>query len=74
MAVDAYVTVNNCVTCTKNRVAPRKNSNNMYLFPAKAPLEFFSIDLLRELITTSQGNRFLLVFTDGFLKLVRPYL
>ena len=71
MAVDAYGTVKNCVTCAKNRVTLRKNSKNMHLFPAKAPLEFVSIDLLGERITTSQGNRFLLVITDRFPKLVR---
>ena len=43
----------------------------MHLFPAKATLEFISINLLEELITTLKGNRFLLVITDRFSKLVR---
>ena len=71
MAVDAYGTVKNCHTCAKNRVTPRKNSKHMHLFPAEAPLKFVTIDLLGELITTSQRNRFLLVIKERFSKLVR---
>ena len=43
----------------------------MRLFPAKAPLEFVSIDLLGELIRTKRGNWYLLVIVDRFSKLVR---
>ena len=71
IAADAYGTVKNCVTYAKNRVTLRKNSKQKHLFPAKAPLEFVSIDILGDLITTSQGKRFLLVITDRFSKLVR---
>lgn len=43
----------------------------MGLFPPKAPLEFISIDILGELIKTKRNNRYLLVITDRFSKLVR---
>ena len=71
MAVDCYAVSKNCVTCARNRVLLRRNSKPMRLFPSSAPLEFLAIDLLGELIRTPRGNRFLLVITDRFSKLVR---
>ena len=71
MAVDCYATVKNCVTCAMNRVKLRKRAKVMRLFPAKAPLEFVSSDLLGELIRTRRGNRFVLVIVDRFSKLLR---
>lgn len=38
------------------------------LFPAAAPLKFMSIGLLREIINTKRGNRFLLIITGLFSK------
>ena len=71
MAVDCYATVKNCVTCVKNRIALRKRAKFVGLFPATTPLEFVSIDILGELIRTRRGNKFLLVITDRFSKLIR---
>ena len=71
LAVDAYATVRNCVECAKERVKLRHKTKSLKLLPAKAPLESISIDLLGELIRTPRGNRWLLVITDRFSKLVR---
>ena len=71
MAVDCYATVKNCVTCSKDRDKLRKRADFMRLFPAKAPLEFISINLLGELIRTKRGNKHLFVIVDRFSKLVR---
>ena len=71
MSVDCYATVKNCVTCAKNRIFLRKNKNYLNLFLAEAPLEFFAIDILGELLRTPRGNRFLLVISYRFSKLVR---
>lgn len=70
MAIDAYSVVRNCVACTEERVKLRKVTKELQLFPARAPLEFISMDLLGELITTPRKNRWLLVITDRFTKLV----
>lgn len=40
----------------------------MSLFPAKQPLEYFSVDLLGPLPKSKADNRFILVITDGFTK------
>ena len=71
MAVDCYATVKNCVTCAKNGIALRNRANFVRLFSATTPLEFVSIEILRELIRTRRGNKFLLVINDRFSKLVR---
>ena len=71
LAVDCYATARNCMHCAKERVKLRRKTKRLKLFPATAPLEALSIDLLGELIRTPHGNRWLLVITDRFSKLVR---
>ena len=71
MAADCYTVAADCSECAKNRVAVRQHGHKMKLFPAQAPLEFVSIDILGELMKTPRGNRFLLVIADRFSKLVR---
>ena len=71
MAVDCYAVSKNCVQCARNRVRLRQHQKELRLFPASSPLEFVAIDLLGELIKTPRGNRFLLVISDRFSKLVR---
>ena len=71
LAVDCYALVRNCTECAKNRIKLRKNVGPLKLFPAKAPLESVSIDILGELVRTQRGNRYILVVTDRFTKLVK---
>ena len=71
LAVDAYATVRNCVRCAQERVKLVRKTKRLKLFPAQAPLESVSIDILGELIRTPRGHRWLLVITDRFSKLVR---
>ena len=71
LAVDCYATVRNCSDCARERVKLRRNSKRLRLFPAKGPLEETSIDILGELIRTPRGNKYLVVITDRFSKLVR---
>ena len=71
MALDAYATVRGCIKCAKERIKLRLRTNKLKLFPAKAPLESTSIDILGELVRTPRNNRYLLVITDRFSKLVR---
>ena len=71
LSVDCYATVRNCPECARNRIKLRKNTGELTLFPANAPLESVFIDLLGELTRTPRGNRYLLIITDRFTKLVR---
>ena len=71
MAVDCYATVRECVTCARNRIKLRKNRKMMTLFPAISPLVCVSIDILGDLMRTKRKNRYLLVITHRFTKLVR---
>ena len=71
MAMDAYNTVRNCVSCARNRIKLRRHASPLKLFPARAPLEYLAIDILGELIRTPRGNRYLLIITDRYSKLTR---
>ena len=71
MALDCYAVAKNCAACARERVKLRKNTKEMKLFTPKAPLEFVAIDILGELITTKRGNRYILVISDRYSKLVR---
>lgn len=71
MASDCYNTVKFCEKSAKEGVKLRKNVKKMHSFPANAPLEFVSIDILGELIRTPRVNRYLLVIVHRFSKLVR---
>ncbi len=71
MSLDCYSTAINCATRAKNRPMLRKKLRPLTLFPAQSPLEFVAIDILGELIRTPRGNRFIIVISSGFSKLVR---
>ncbi|CAN8076688.1 unnamed protein product [Agarophyton chilense] len=71
MSVDCYATVRFCTDCARNRVKLRRHGTKLKLFPARAPLEFVAIDILRPFLTTKRNYKFLLVITDRFSKLVR---
>jgi transposase InsO family protein len=57
--------------CAKNRFTERKRTSFLKLFPADGPLEFVDMDILGPLPKTEHGNRFLLVISDRFSKLIR---
>ncbi|CDF32470.1 unnamed protein product [Chondrus crispus] len=71
MALDCYAVAKNCAACARERVKLRRNTKEMKLFTPKAPLEFVAIDILGELIITKRGNRYILVISDRYSKLVR---
>ena len=71
MAVDAYMTAQTCADCAKARIKLRKRYSKMKLFPASAPLEYVAIDIQGELPRTRRKNRYLLVVSNRFTKLVR---
>ena len=71
LAVDCYATVKRCPHCASNRFKLRQNVSELQLFPANAPLESVSIDILAEFIRTPRGKEYLLVIVDRFTKLVK---
>lgn len=70
MAIECYVTVRSCSDCAKEKVSARARRTDLKLFPAAAPLEDVAMDLLGELMTTPMSNKYILVITDRFTKLV----
>ena len=71
MAVDCYAVAKNCTACARERVKLRKNTKEMKLFTPNAPLGVFAIDIPGELVTTKRDNRYILVISDRYSKLVR---
>ena len=71
VALNCYAVAHICAACAREWVKLRKNTKEMKLFTLKAPLEFVAIDILGDLITTKRGNRYILVISEGYSKLVR---
>ena len=68
MAADIYYTVRQCDACARNRIAEKKHTNLIQLFPANRPMELVAMDILGPLPRTKHGNRFLLFIADRFKK------
>jgi transposase InsO family protein len=63
-----YETVHQCELCARNRIAEKRRTNPLKLFPPGGPLESVAMDKLGPLPRTKHGNRFLLVIADRFYK------
>lgn len=73
MAMDCYAVARMCNECALERIKLRKNAKEMTLFPRSAPLEFVSIDIFGQLLTTKRANRYLFVVSDRYSKLYRTF-
>jgi len=71
MAAEGYDWDASCSSCARNRIAPRRRTAMLKLFPATDPFASLSVDLLGSLKETKTGNVFLLIMVDRFSKLVR---
>ena len=60
-----------CDVCARNRIAEKRKTNPLKLFPAKGPLESVAMDILGPLPRTKHGNRFLLVIADRYSKVTK---
>jgi len=58
-------------SCSRNRIAPRRRTAVLNVFPPKDPFAILSMDRLGPLTETTTGNVFLLIIVDRFSKLVR---
>jgi hypothetical protein len=68
MAIDVYEAVRQCDVCARNRIADKRHTNPLQLFPANRPLESVAMDILGPLPRKTHVNRFLLVIADRFSK------
>lgn len=71
MATDAYGVVTRCAACAQSRLALRRHTAPMRLFPSTEPLTEVNVDILGPLPKSLSRNRYILVFTDRFSKVVR---
>jgi len=66
---DIYKTITNCTSSAQNRLALRKHTSPLTLFPAEEPLTSLSVDIFGPIPASKAKNRFILVITDRFFKL-----
>jgi len=71
MVTDIHTTITRCTTCAQNRLALRRHSTPLTLFPATELLTELPVDLLGPIPASKKGNRFILVITDRFAKLTK---
>jgi len=71
MVTDIHTTITKCTTCAQNRLALRRHTTPLTLFPATEPLTELSVDIFRPIPASKKGNRFILVITDRFAKLTK---
>lgn len=71
MATDAYGVVTRCAACAQSRLALRRHTAPMRLFPATEPLTEVNVDILGPLPVSLTRNKYVLAFTDRFSKVVR---
>jgi len=71
MVTDINSTVTKCTTCAQIRLALRRHTTPLTLFPATEPLTELSVDIFGPIPASKRGNRFILVITDRFAKLTK---
>jgi len=71
MVTDIHTTITKCTTCAQNRLALRRHTTPLTLFPATEPLKELSVDIFGPIPASKKGNRFILVITDRFAKLTK---
>lgn len=69
MISDIHGTIAKRNTCAQNRVALRRHTSPLTLFPATEPLTELSVDILGPLPTSKRGYQFILVITNRFAKM-----
>jgi len=66
MAADVVDWVASCASFSWNRIAPRRRTAMLKLFPAMDPFASLSMDLLGPFTETKTGNFFVLIIVDRF--------
>lgn len=63
-----------CRSCVKAKRTLGKNQHKTKLFPPTGTLDDIAVDILGPLPKMKNGNQFILVITDRYLKLISPYV
>jgi len=71
MVTDIFNVITKCTTCAQNRLALRRHTSPLTLFPPTEPLTDLSVDIFGPIPASKSGNRFILVITDRFSKLTK---
>jgi len=71
MVTDIHTTITKCTACAQNRLALRRHTTPLTLFPATEPLTELSVDIFGPIPASKKGNRFILVITDRFAELTK---
>jgi len=69
MVTDIHTTIGKCTTCAQNRLALRRHTTPLTLFPATEPLTELSVDIFGPIPASKKGNRFILAITVRFAEL-----
>jgi len=71
MVTDIHSTITKCTTCAQNRLAFRRHTTPLTLFPATEPLTELSVDIFGPIPASKKVNSFIFVITDRFAKLTK---
>ena len=71
MAADVYDTVASSASCYRNKIAQRRRTAKLKLFPAMDPFLSLAMDLVGPLAETKAGKGFLRIIVDRISELVR---
>jgi len=71
MVTDIHTTATKCPICAQNRLALRRHTTPLTLFPATESLTELSVDILGPITASKKGTRIILVITDRFAKLTK---
>jgi len=71
MVTDIHTTITKCTTRAQNRLALRRHTTPLTLFPATEPLTELSVDIFGPIPASKKGNRFILFITDRCAKLTK---
>lgn len=69
-AGDVFTAVKDCPECPKSKPSD-KSRRPLQPFPTSGPLELVGMDILRQLLKTLNGNRYVLEMTDRYSLLTR---
>lgn len=70
MASNVYITIAKCECCVRNG-SQYRHKRPLQFFPAPEPFDFIAMDILGLLPKTNQGDQFVCVMTDRYLKVAR---
>jgi len=71
MVTDIHITIAKCTTCAQSRLALRRHTTPLTLFPATEPRTELSVDIFGPVPASKKNNSFISDITDRFAKLTK---